>query len=304
MDIDKKKKQDQAAQKPKDEPGVEVEEIESTEPEADYEVTPYEEPKFDSEGNLLESADDEPEEETDVDDEPELEVEDDDEPDADEAEYDYEDEEPEPEDEDEEEPVKARGKKKLSPAEIKVINLKKENKRLLEQQRKAEEELAAKEAQKERENLKNKYIEDGYDEDTAENMSKTELRLKQIEEKADLFEFKEQNQSVFSKYPEAARDIRSIMRNSKVTGMTAEQICRGMYGSPSMSRNEESAMLSAKGESTRQTGRKPGTNSANRTTGKSKANYSAKDLRFKRELELRFLDGKPMSDEQFKKYIE
>ena len=148
--------------------------------------------------------------------------------------------------------IKEKANKSPTPADIKVINLKKENKALQQQLNdvlKAQQALAL---EQEKENLRKDYVVQGYDEDTAKTMSANEIRLRQLEEQLNVATFREENSDILALYPEAKANIGSIMRNAKLTGMTVEQICKGLYGTPTINENDRRAIQAVKGQSTRE----------------------------------------------------
>lgn len=252
---------------------------------SDDEDSEFDDFEFDDDGNDTDEYDEEP----DIDDDDLDDVQDTDNDDADE--------------EPEEEPVVAKPKQnKLSPADIKVINLKKENAKLAKENAEYQKMINEKLLEKEKVELKKKYEEQGYDEDTAEVYAKSELRMKQLEERQALYDFKEENEDVFKLYPQAKADISTIMRNSKLTGMTAEQICKGMYGS--ISDSERRAIESVKGNPTRSTSQNDrATTSIKSSTASSNDVLSPKDLKYKRILETKFNGGEKMTVAEYRKYM-
>lgn len=235
------------------------------------------EDEFDEDGNLIDKTEDEPQEEPDG------------EPDDESVEEDT-----------EElpfaEPVES--KKKLSSIEIKLINLKKENQRLAN-------ELKLKSADDSKVNLANElktleetFVKEGYDEDTAKRMSANEIRMKQLEEKTAKYDFMEQNEDVFKRYPNAKTDIVKIMNNAKLTGMTPEQICRGLYIDETPL-HEQKAIKAVKGEIT-DTDRKPNLNTARSSS--SNENLNPSEIREKAKLERMFNNGEPLTVADYRKY--
>ena len=249
--------------------------------------------ELDEEGNFVadlgeeidddKSADNSAEDTDDEDEEP------DEDPDADTEEPDDEDKEPEPEPE-----VKSVQKnKKLSPETIKLIALEKENRRL---KRAAVEKSEAKKSA----DLVKEYLAQGHDEDTAKRYASQDIQTQRLQTEVELLRFERSNAKVFEKYPQAAERTDEIMQKSKAAGMTAEEVCRGLYGRPSLER-EDRAMRAARGESTR-TVEPAGPTTAR--VGKADPNgaLSAKDIAYKKELERRFNHGQAMSLDEFSKY--
>lgn len=202
------------------------------------------------------------------------------------------------EDEDEEEdevpevePVQK--KKKLSPIEIKLIATIKENKELRRNS------IAKVEAKKSAELVKS-YLAEGHDEDTAKRYASQDIETQRLQTEVELLRFERNNAKVFEKYPQAAERTDDIMRKAKAAGMTAEEVCRGIYGKPVLAR-EERAMRAARGESTRVV-EPTGSNATRAATADTNKGLSATEIAFKRELERRFNGGKAMDLEEFRKY--
>lgn len=246
--------------------------------------------ELDDDGNFISgSLDDEAEPETE---EPE-DGEDADEPDGEEGQ----EEEPETAEPDEEEPEepeqqpKATTKRKLSPAEKKLVELKRENKRLKEAQRQKQE-------TKQAEDLVKSYVDQGYDEDTAKRYAREDMRSSRLEQEIELLRFEKANARVFDIYPDAAENSEDIMRRAKAADMTAEQVCRALYGE-AIPAYEQRALKAARGESVRETTR---TTSDRVAVPAKEAAYTARERAFKRELERRFNGGKPLTAEEFARY--
>lgn len=202
---------------------------------------------------------------------------------------------PEDEEEPEDEPdvVPVQKKKKLSPAEIKLIALDKENRRL----KKA---MKEKSEAKQSSDLVKDYIAQGFDEETAKRYATQDIQTQRLQNEVELLRFERSNAKVFEKYPQAAENTDIIMQKAKAAGMSAEEICRGLYGSPSLER-EDRALRAARGESTRSV--EPARTGAERVAqADNNKGLSASELAFKRELERRFNGGKAMPVEEFRKY--
>ena len=228
-----------------------------------------------------------------VDDEEDEEVEEGDEPDDDEEQEESEPAEPDEDDEPDPEPVKPAPKHKNSPAEIKLIEQRKEIKRLKEQ-------LKEKQDKKQAEDLVASYVEKGYDEETAKRYASEDVRSSKLEHEIKLLRFEKANARVFDRFPDAAENSEEIMRKAEAADMTAEEICYALYGNK-MPAHEAKALKAARGESVRtatgQTVRK-----TEGTESKNVARFTQRELRFKQELERRFNGGKPLTAEEFSKY--
>ena len=204
-------------------------------------------------------------------------------------------------DAEEEEPEPVKSKKeggKLTKAEIRLIALKKENKQLIKEKQELEGRIQEKSLATEKETIKQKLIAEDYDEDVAEKMANDELRIRQLEERQALLDFRDENDSLFVKYPQAKTDAKTIMRNMQATGMTAEQLCRGMYGTAKAANElERRASEGAKGNIPSKSARKPITQQS------KQAELTSRDLAYKAKLEREFLGGDKMSTEEFQKFL-
>lgn len=257
--------------------------------------------EFDLDGNMNDDFDDDDENDDfdDSDDDFSSKIEDDD---LDDLDDDAEDTEDEPEPDDKPEPKhQKKSSKKLTPAEIKLINLKKELAKVTKRNSELEKLQQQKELDKERVSIKEKYQEKGYDEDTADVYAQNEIRMKQLEERQQIFDFREENEDVFRIYPQAKADAATIMRNSKLTGMSAEQICKGLYGE--VSERETRAINAVKGVSSKQGKDDMATKAIKSSSAKSEDSLSQKDLKYKKFLEKKFNGGKPITVEEYKKYM-
>lgn len=135
-------------------------------------------------------------------------------------------------DETEPEEVVEQPKHNLSKEEKAILALKKENKQikaLLKEQQKESERL---ETEQRKANVVKEYRDKGYDDTTADLYASNELKIRAMEEKIALQDFKEENYEVLSKYPQARSEMKWLMDAVEKTGLTAEQICLGKYGSP------------------------------------------------------------------------
>ncbi len=239
---------------------------------------------FDEDGNLIESGI------------PTVEDEDDEQSDDNESDEEVEEAEiPQADDEE----VETSNRVKPTKAEMKIINLKKANAELIKKQAELQKQLEEQSTNKEQAKLVDKYVSDGYDEDTAKEMASNKIELMEMKKKLETLTFKEENEELFSKYPEAKKNLALIMNNSRLTGMTAEQICKGLYGN-AIPANEARAMASAKGQSTRTTN--PNTNVARVATGTNsndKSSLTQEQLNYKRRLEQTF--GRKIDTEEFLK---
>lgn len=125
---------------------------------------------------------------------------------------------------------KPKGSRQLTKEEQKIVALKKE----LQEQKKLMAEIQQERKQSDLANQKatiaSGYKSKGYDDETAEMYAENEFKLKSLEEKLSLQEFKDDNYEVLSMYPQARKDLKWAMEAQKSTGLTVEQLLRGKYG--------------------------------------------------------------------------
>ena len=136
---------------------------------------------------------------------------------------------PEDDSEQEEQP-KAKDKKVLSPAERAIVEAKREAKLLRKEKEELERKLAEREANKTEEDaLYTKYL-DEYDEKEARRRARDDMKQSSLERQIEVLTFERKNRKVLSQYPDADADLEKIMKASQTSGMTVEQVCRGLYG--------------------------------------------------------------------------
>ena len=136
---------------------------------------------------------------------------------------------PEDDSEPEEQP-KAKDKKVLSPAERAIVEAKREAKKLKQEKEELERKLAEREANKTEEDaLYTKYL-DEYDEKEARRRARDDMKQSSLERQIEVLTFERKNRKVLSQYPDADADLEKIMKASQTSGMTVEQVCRGLYG--------------------------------------------------------------------------
>lgn len=142
----------------------------------------------------------------------------------------------------------ASAKKKLSPAEVAIIELKKENKLKEKRLRDLEQKIIDQNKEKEQESGIAKYVAEGHDEETAKRYYADDQRYQELKERTEILDFREENSEVFAKYPQARNNVKQIMQVVKSGLMSAEQVCKGLFGN-AVSDRETRAALAAKGES-------------------------------------------------------
>lgn len=191
---------------------------------------------------------------------------------------------------------------KNTPEQTKIINLKRELQALQKEKAEMQKAIQEQSRQKEKTALIEKFVDIGQDEETAKLNAESELRTRQLEEKLELMEFREQNEAVLSKYANAKNDIGIIVKNAKLTGMTVEQICRGMYGEQSGSEYEKRAVAAAKGTGSTEESKGSSVASAERnSTQQTTVSLSQKELAMKRQLEI--MKGEKLTNDEIKKYF-
>jgi hypothetical protein len=198
-------------------------------------------------------------------------------------------------------------KPKQETAKAPVPRIKKENQSLKDrawklQQENAElkKQLEAKKQADSEDELAKKYLDDGYDEKEAKAKAKSDVKQSTIEQQLEMLMFEKRNRRVLEQYPESDNDLERIMVASKASGMTVEQVCRGLYGD---TQDIESERRAVKGII--------GTDDAKQNASVAKSMRSAippkkssltqDQLRAKRLLEKSVNKGKPISDEDFLK---
>ena len=132
------------------------------------------------------------------------------------------------EDEPEEEAPPA--KKKLTPAEKEIVRVKRLLKLAEQEKLEAQRKLAERESNSSKEEELFKQYSEDYDETEARRRAKSDMKQSSLEKKLDLLLFKDENRKVIDKYPQAGADLEKIMNAANLSGMTVEQVCRGMYG--------------------------------------------------------------------------
>ena len=210
------------------------------------------------------------------------------------------DDEPIVEEVEEVEPKKGKSKS-LSPAEIKLINLKKENQLLLKKQKELEAKVEQKKADDEIKAITQRFVSGGYNEETAKDLAEFEIRIRKAEQLQERLDFREKNEEVFIKYPQAKADIDLIMRKAKAADMTAEQVCRALYAD-SIPEHEKRALNAVKGASVAQT-TKPNLSGAKGIEGTKKAPIALteREMQYKRALEKTI--GDKLTDDEVRAYI-
>lgn len=200
---------------------------------------------------------------------------------------------------DDAEPVVAEVKQKqLSKEERKIQALKAEAKRLQAEKAELQKKLEAKFDTDATEELHKKYISAGYDEDEARTRAKAEVKQTRLEEDLELLKFQLANQTLLSKYPKAQANIGKILRVVKASGMTAEEVCRGMYGN-STPAYEQRAKDAAMGKLDNPVADNPVAGATRTASPKQSIKLSESEIRAKKWLEKNYYNGKPISEQDF-----
>jgi hypothetical protein len=161
----------------------------------------------------------------------------------------------EAEDESSEKPQpKVKETRKLSPeqakAEAKLVSLKKQldaRDNELRELRKERETASTKARELA---LSEQFGSEGYDKDTAQHMARTAIGQESLALKATMLEFRLDHAELLREYPDASRDIPAILERMEKSGMTADQVVRGIYGGTEPERDKR-ARLAASGQTVR-----------------------------------------------------
>lgn len=140
----------------------------------------------------------------------------------------------EPTEDDLEDKTQDQAKKGIKKTNSKEQNLIVEQKRLIKRLAEENRELTLeKQRQKEakqKEELIEKYKGQGYDEDTSNKYANDDLRLARLEERQAIADFRDDNDDILRRYPQAKADILTIMqKQQKNPDFSVEEICEKMY---------------------------------------------------------------------------
>lgn len=196
------------------------------------------------------------------------------------------------------EEAEAQPQQRLSKEARKIRALKNEAKRLQKENAELQQRVEAKSDADATAELQKKYEAAGYDEDEARSRAKDEVRQNRLEQRLEQLEFKDNNYSVFQKYPKAVADMSKVMKAVKASGMTAEQVCRGLYGEPAPETERRAREAVLGNTETNGTGDRVA--SATRSAKPvPKTSLTDSEIRAKRQIEKMYNGGKPMSDADF-----
>lgn len=238
----------------------------------------------------LDDEDDEDEEDDEgIDEEEELDEDDE----EDEEDFDDDDE----EDDEEEEPDDSR----LSKAERKIMELKRQ---LKEERNRNKSASTAKKEQEEDEDLTAStqyYVDQGFDDDQARRFAERDARTAKAEKRLAILEFKDVNADTLKRYPVTRDDLERIMKAVDSSGMTVDQVCRGLYGGKQT--RDQRARAAVTGDLPKKTK----TDTAGKATRASSRTdkgviLTAKDRRQKRMIEQNLLDGEKIPDARWAEY--
>lgn len=130
----------------------------------------------------------------------------------------------EPEDK---EPVKAVT---LSKDQRKIKALKNEAIKLQAEKAELAKKLEEKHNANMEEQLVAQYLEEGHDEREAKKLAKGDVKQSNLEKQLEILMFEKTNRRVLAKYPDSDADLERILKATQASGMTVEQVCRGLYG--------------------------------------------------------------------------
>lgn len=205
-------------------------------------------------------------------------------------------------DEDEQEPPKVEPAKPQTKEQRKIQALKNEASKLQREKAELQRKLEEKTQADSESALAKKYVEDGYDEKEAKSKAKADTRQDTIEKQLEMLMFEKKNRRTLEMYPDYDMDLDRIMLAVKTSGMTTEQVCRGLYGDSKEIERERrmvKAITSTGSDDSRQN---TSVAKAMRTAEQPKKSSLTQDqLRAKRILEKTVNKGKPITDEDFLK---
>lgn len=255
-------------------------------PESAMPVGKVNEPEPDDTDSL--DAVEETEQDIDLDDEIDLELEDD---------------EPEVPEQPKEKPKQESAQpKQASKEQRKIQALKNQALKLQQEKADLEKRLAEKRDAEHKTELVSKYVNKGFDEADAKERADADIRQSNMEKQLELLMFEKQNRKVLAKYPDADNDLDKIRRASESSGMTVEQVCRGLYGAEIPEREKRAiAALTDSGDSPARNG----SVSKSITSAGSVQNVklNKEQMEIKRYLE-RLNKGKPISNEDVIRFSE
>jgi len=191
-------------------------------------------------------------------------------------------------------------KKKLSPAEVAIIELKRENKLKEKRLHDLEQKIQEQAQVKEQESGIAKYIAEGHDEETAKRYYADDQRYQQLNERTEVLDFRDEHEDVFARYPQARSNVKQIMKVVKSGLMTAEQACKGLYGNPTNDR-ESRAALAAKGESLGNVNSNNLSRQDRSGMGVDQSGLTAEQRKEKTQLERLFKLQKPLTVQEYLK---
>lgn len=202
------------------------------------------------------------------------------------------------EDKPEEKTEEKETKKPLSKEESKIIALKKQNQKLLEDYREATKKLEDIETNKRKDELKKKYLDRGIDDEEAENYAHKDIEADKTVKRLEMLEFKFDNDEVLRQYPDSNGDLARIVSAVKSTGMTVEQVCRGLYGYTDTVRDAR-ARQAATGDIDEEVKVSSVTSAEKASIQKSDNVLSRKDVEAKQKFENAFRNGQKMTNAEW-----
>lgn len=196
------------------------------------------------------------------------------------------------------EPIAEVKPKQSSKEERKIQALKAEAKKLQLEKAELQKKLEAKFDADATAELQKKYISAGYDEDEAKVRAKSEIEQTRLKEDMEQLKFQISNQELFRKYPKAQAELTKVMKAVQASGMTAEQVCRGLYGvqTPVQEQRAKDAVLGKLDNTDTDNGVATATRTA---SPKQKISLTESQIRMKQQLEKTYNKGKPISESEF-----
>jgi hypothetical protein len=227
----------------------------------------------------------------DEDDGEEIPVSDDD--DEDEDSEDVPDEDDEDED-DEDEPPKT----KMTKEQRRIVKLRQQLKAERDRNKQAQQQQTV---NADRDALIAEYEENGFDRKVAERWADREIAAQQAQQKVNIMEFAMENSKVLDLYSAPSEDYAKIKNAMAATGMTAAQVCRGLYGEKTMTR-EQRAELAARGQLKGERTKDSVSGAVRSSDRGAQGKLSARDSYLKEQLERRYLDGEKISNDEYLSY--
>jgi hypothetical protein len=199
----------------------------------------------------------------------------------------------------ESEPLKA-DEQKAKPStkqDRKIQALKNQALKLQGEKVELERKLAEKKEVEKKVELVKKYVDKGLDESDAEERAERDIEQDTIKKQLAVLMFEKQNRRFLEKYPQADSDIDRIMSAVKNSGMTVEQVCRGLYGTE-VPESEKRAIAALTDTGTQPEQKGTIANAMKSATTPQRSKLTQQQLDLKRYLEKKYKLTKPMTDDE------